>query len=72
MICHYCFLNYGFKFQDSICNGCHDLTILSVNINVIAIITVKNADCRCIIHNISKSEATNLLKNSVLKDHGYM
>ena len=41
MICHYCFFNHGFKFQDSICNGCHGLIILSININDIAIITVK-------------------------------
>ena len=42
MICHYCFLNHGFKFQDSrLHNGCHDLTMLSVNISNIAIITIK-------------------------------
>ena len=24
-ICHYwCFLNYSFKFQPNVCNGCHD------------------------------------------------
>ena len=28
MICHYWFFNHGFKFQDSECNGYHDLTIL--------------------------------------------
>ena len=39
----------------------------------IAIITVKNVDYRCIIHNISKSEAINLLnKTSILEDHGYI
>ena len=59
------------KFQDSVCNGCHNLTMLSVNISNIAIITAKNVDYCCIIHNISKSEATNLLKNSVLDDRGY-
>ena len=59
---HYWLFNHGFKFQDSVCNGCHDLTMLSVNISNIAIITVKNVDFRCIIHSISKSEATNLLK----------
>ena len=42
-ICHYWFFNHGFKFQDSICTGCHDLTMLSVNISNIAIISVKNA-----------------------------
>ena len=41
MICHYWFFNDGFEFQDSKWNGCHDLTMLSVNISDIAIITVK-------------------------------
>ena len=67
MICHYWFFHHGFEFQDSVCNDCHDLAILSVNISDIAIITVKNVDCRCMIHSINKSEAINLLKNYVLK-----
>ena len=44
MICHYFFFNHGFKFQNSACNGCHDLTMLSVNISDITIITAKNGD----------------------------
>ena len=60
MIWHYWLFNHEFKFQDSACNGCHDLTILCINISDIAIITVKNFDYRCVIHNISKSEAINL------------
>ena len=28
MICHYWFFNHGFKFQDLICNGRHDLSLL--------------------------------------------
>ena len=67
MICHYWLFNNGFKFQDSLCNSCHELTILCLNISSIAIITVKN---RCIIHNISKSEVINLLENYVLEDCG--
>ena len=46
--------------------------MLSVNISDIAIITVKNIDYCCIIHNIGKSEAINLLKNSVLESRGYI
>ena len=46
--------------------------MLSVNISNIAIITAKNFDYRCIIHNITKSEAINLLKSSVLEDRGYI
>ena len=40
--------------------------MLSVNISDIAIITVKGDDYCCIIHDISRSEAINLLKNSGL------
>ena len=72
MVCHYFSFNHGFKFQDYVCNGCHHLTILSVNISDIAINTVKNVDYRCIIYNISKSEAINWLKNSVLENRGYI
>ena len=46
MICHYWLFNHGFKFQDSLSNGCHDLTVLCLNISDIAIITVKNVDYR--------------------------
>ena len=46
MIFHYWVFNHGFKSQDSICNGYHDLTILCLNISDIAIITVKNIDYR--------------------------
>ena len=71
-ICHYFFFNHGFEFGHSICNGCHDLSTLSFNISDIAIIAVKNIDYRCIIHNISKSEAIDLLESSVLKDREYI
>ena len=38
----------------------------------ITIITAKNVDYRCVIHNISESETISLLKNSVLQDCGYI
>ena len=41
--------------------------MLNVNISHIAIITVKNVYYRYIIHSISKSEAINLLGNSVVE-----
>ena len=46
--------NHGFTFSDYVWNACHDLTILIVNISDIAIITVKNVDYCCIIHDVSK------------------
>ena len=46
--------------------------MLCIDISDIALMTVKNVDYRCIIHNISKSEAINLLENSVLENRGYI
>ena len=46
--------------------------MLNVNISKISIITVKNVDYRRIIKNLSKSEAINLLENSVLENCGYI
>ena len=71
-LCNYWFFNHGFKFEDYLCNRCHHLTILNVNVIEIHIITVKNVDSHCIIHNISKSEAINLLEYFVLENCGYM
>ena len=54
-ICHYWyFSNKGFKFQPNVCNGCHDLLMMSVNLSDIAILNIKGADYRCIIGRISK------------------
>ena len=72
IVCHYWFFNHGFKFQNYVCNGCHNLTMFCLNINDIAIIIDKGVDYLCSIHDISKSEAIHLLKNSVLNDCGYI
>ena len=66
------FFIYGFKFQDSVCKGCYDLTMLCLNVSNITIITVKCVDCPCIIHDISKFEVIRLLEVSVLEDRGYI
>ena len=71
MIWHYWFLNHGFNFQDFVCNGCHYLAMLSVNISDIAIITIKDVYDGCVNYNITKSEVINLLKNCV-QDRGYL
>ena len=40
-ICHYwCFLNKGFKFQSYICNRCHDILVMSMNLDI-AILKIK-------------------------------
>ena len=63
-ICHYCyFLNKGFKFQPYICNNCHDLSIMTLNLSDIIILKIKNTDYCCIITGISKSEPIKLMQN---------
>ena len=54
MIFHYWFFNHGFKFQDHICNRCHNLTMLCLYVSDIVNITVKNVYYRCIMYSISK------------------
>ena len=46
--------------------------MLSVNICDTAFITVENVNYYCIIHNINKSKAINLLKNFILENRGYI
>ena len=66
-ICHYWyFLRKGFKFQPNICNRCHDLLMMSMNLSDIAILNIKGSDYRCIISGITKNEAVNLMQNTNL------
>ena len=68
-ICHYWyFLNYSLKFQPNVCNRCHDLLMMSVNLSEIAILKTKSSDYRCIISLISKNEAIKLLQNADLTE----
>ena len=55
------FLDKGFKFQTYVCSGCHDLLIISTNLDDIAILNIHGADYCCIISEINKSKAVNLL-----------
>ena len=47
------FLKYSFKFQPSVCNRCHDLLMMSMNLSNIAILNIKGCSYRCIISLIS-------------------
>ena len=52
--CHYWYiLNYSFKFQPNVCNNCHDLLMMSVNLSDIASLNIKGSDYLWIISSIS-------------------
>ena len=59
--CHYQhFLKVNFKFQPTVCNRCHDLLMMSVNLS--NIVNIKGSDyCYIIIILITKNEAINLM-----------
>ena len=59
-------INYSFKFQPNVCNRCHDLLMMPMNLSDIAILNIKGSHYRCIISLISKNEAMNLMQNANL------
>ena len=61
-ICHYWyFLNKRFKFQLNVCNRCHYLLMMSMNLSDIAILNIKSAGYHSIISGIGKNGAINLM-----------
>ena len=68
-ISHYWyFLNFSFKFQPNVCNRCHDLLMMSMNLRDIANLNIKGSDYRCIISLIIKNEGINLMRNADLTE----
>ena len=61
------FLIKGFKFQLNVCYQFHDLLIMSIKLNNIAILNIKIPDCCCIISGIRKSEAIKLMQDLTQK-----
>ena len=68
-ICHYWyFLNFSFKFQSNVCNRCHDLLMMSINLSDIAILNIKGSDYHCIISLISKKDSIKFMQNADLTE----
>ena len=73
MICHYWyFKDIGFKYQPCVCNGCHDFNMIIQNLSDFMVLTIKDVDYRCYLVDIDKSDAINLLNNSILADKGVL
>ena len=72
-LCHYwLFRDAGFKFEEHVCNGCHDLMTMAYSLGNIAILSAKGATFRCILWGISRNEGLKRFKNSVLEDQGVL
>ena len=56
-VCHYWFFkDIGFKFEEHVCNKCHDLLTMTNSLNDIAILSAKGATFRCTLMGINKNE----------------
>ena len=59
--CYWYLSDKWFKFQPYVCNGCHDVLMMSVNFNHFAISNICAVDNCCIINRISKGKSIHLL-----------
>ena len=72
-LCHYWFFkDIGFKFEEHVCNKCHDILTIVYSLKDIAILDAKRATFRCILIGISKNEGLKRLNNSVTYDRGVL
>ena len=76
IICHYWyFKNIGYKYEQHVCNGCHDLSMMIYDLNDFMILGddfINGVDYRCYVFNMSKNDAIKLLNNSVLDNKGVL
>ena len=72
-LCHYWFFkDVGFKFEEHVCNRCHDLLMMAYSLKNIVILSAKGATFKCLLMGISKNEALKKLNNSVAYDKGVL
>ena len=54
--CHYWFFkDVRFKFEEHVCNRCHDLLMMAYSLKHIAILSAKGATFRCLLMGTSNS-----------------
>ena len=66
---YWLFKDIGFKFEEHVCNRCHDLLTMTYFLKIIAIMSAKGSTFRCLLMGVSKNEALN---NSVTYDKGVL
>ena len=56
-LCHYWFFkDIGFKFEEHVCNRCHDLLMMAHSLKNIVILSARGNTFRCLLKGISKNE----------------
>ena len=72
-LCHYWFFkDIGFKFEEHVCNKCHDLLTIAYYLKDIAILNANGNTYRCILMGISENEGLKRLNDSVTYGKGVL
>ena len=72
-LCHYWFFkDIGSKFEELVCNKCHDLLMIAYSLKDVATLNAKGNTYRCILMGINKNEGLKRLNNSVTYDRGVL
>ena len=62
MICHYWyFKDIGYKFEPNVCHKCHNISVMDYELENIAVLNLKSIDCRCVLQNMTKTDAISRL-----------
>ena len=73
MLCHYWyFKNIDYEYEQYICIGCHDLSMMVYDLDDFMILNIKGVDYRCFVFNMSKNTAIKMLNNSALDNKGIL
>ena len=68
-ICHnWLFEDIGFKYENYLCNGCHDLMQKAMSFNNVTIVYVKGSPYRIHFWYMSKDDEINTMNGSNLVD----
>ena len=72
-LCHcWFFTDVAYKFEEHVCNRCHDLLTMAYSLKNIAILRAKGATFKYLLMGINKNEALKKLNNSVTYDRGVL
>ena len=69
---HWFFKDAGFKFEEHVCNRCHDLLTMGHSVKNVTKLSVKGNTFRCLLMGTSKNKALKGLNKSVIYDTGVL
>ena len=66
LFCTIHIFRYRIEFQSSVCNGCHVVLMISIELNSIPVSNINNIGYHCVIYEISKIEAIFFIKKILI------